>query len=319
MIKTANIKSFFRKAIHYGLTLPTTNIILTHFQGLLPKKSRQSLANWRHRVIHKKIERIIPFNVPLVYTQEDSAVTELDNNVIWTCWFQGEDAMPPIMKLCLKSIRKFSRNHRVIFLTNENLDQYVKLPEFIKEKFKSGRISFTHFSDILRTSVIRQHGGAWIDTTLLLTAPISEDFFKPTFHSIKTPEFGFFVSKCRWTGFCFSSPKNGEIISKVNDDLLRWWEKEDQVLDYFLLDYLFDRVCKNRSDLNQEIENIPISNENLSNLNRKLEEQLDIQMIENYFANTNIFKLSWKNHSDSLYKDINNNYHYISQFIEKAK
>ena len=57
---------------------------------------------------------------------------------IWTCWLQGEEQAPPIVKKCLASIRRHSGGREVIVITEKNMWQYVSFPDFILRK-KKGR------------------------------------------------------------------------------------------------------------------------------------------------------------------------------------
>lgn len=57
-------------------------------------------------------------------------------NVIWTCWFQGYDKAPPIIQTAINTISTFNPTHKVIIITEKNLNKYVKLPSFIKEKYE---------------------------------------------------------------------------------------------------------------------------------------------------------------------------------------
>ena len=74
-----------------------------------------------------------------------------------------------IVKICVESIKKNAGDHRVIILTDDNYKQYVDIPEWVEEKKKKGVISRTHYSDILRLSLLARHGGMWIDSTFYCT------------------------------------------------------------------------------------------------------------------------------------------------------
>jgi hypothetical protein len=105
-----------------------------------------------------------------------------DKKYMWTCWFQGYDNAPPIVKACINSMYKYSDGYEVIVLTEETISDYVSMPDFIIEKYKAGIISPAHFSDLLRTLLLITYGGIWLDATVLLTGNIphyllSSDFF----------------------------------------------------------------------------------------------------------------------------------------------
>ncbi len=75
---------------------------------------------------------------------------------------------PEISKKCICSIKK-STNHPVVVLTNENLLDYCKLPDYIIGKYESGIITNAQLSDIIRMTLLSDCGGLWIDATVFYT------------------------------------------------------------------------------------------------------------------------------------------------------
>jgi hypothetical protein len=78
--------------------------------------------------------------------------------IYWTCWLQGMENAPPMVRSCYNSAQRHSDGHRIIVITYENLDTYVTLPDFIMEKHKKGYITATHLSDILRLYLLYTYG-----------------------------------------------------------------------------------------------------------------------------------------------------------------
>ncbi|WP_050983956.1 capsular polysaccharide synthesis protein, partial [Treponema sp. JC4] len=103
------------------------------------------------------------------------------SNIIWWCWFQGEENAPELCKACLNSIRKAMPDKEVRVITKDNLFNYVNFPPFIIEKYKKGIISYTHFSDLLRLELLIKYGGTWIDSTVFCTATPEYAFNIPIF------------------------------------------------------------------------------------------------------------------------------------------
>lgn len=69
--------------------------------------------------------------------------------VIWQYWAQGYDkgSMPELVRLCLDSVDKHASDYRVIRLSDENLSQYVDIPDWLAEKRK--QMPIAHFSDFV--------------------------------------------------------------------------------------------------------------------------------------------------------------------------
>ena len=55
----------------------------------------------------------------------------------------------------------------------------VNMPDYIIRKQQSGEIDLTHFSDILRMMLLAQHGGIWMDSTLLIPSKHLGTFIRP--------------------------------------------------------------------------------------------------------------------------------------------
>ena len=87
---------------------------------------------------------------------------------IWVCWWQGLDQAPEIVKTCVESIKQNAGKHPVILLTEKNYKKYVHIPEWIEEKRNKGIITRTNYSDLLRLSLLAEHGGGVVRCDILL-------------------------------------------------------------------------------------------------------------------------------------------------------
>ena len=98
----------------------------------------------------------------------DLIIPNSEINNIWTLWWQGVEQAPEIVKVCLKSQQEnmVSKGFQYTVITKDNWKQFIDLPKHIIEKMESEKITFTHFSDIIRAELIKQYGGIWIDATV---------------------------------------------------------------------------------------------------------------------------------------------------------
>lgn len=94
---------------------------------------------------------------------EKSKLIPIEQYPIWLFWWQGETEMPNVVSKCYQYIR--NNNNNVKLITQNNVKDYVNIPNVIYEKVEKGLISYTHFSDILRLTLLAEHGGMWIDVT----------------------------------------------------------------------------------------------------------------------------------------------------------
>ena len=107
---------------------------------------------------------------------------------IWMCWWQGEENAPEIVRACIDSVRRNAGGHEVVVITDENLSDYVDIPEWVLEKVRAGIMSRTHLSDLLRFALLAEYGGMWLDATFFCTGPLEEHMSLPMW-SIKRPDY----------------------------------------------------------------------------------------------------------------------------------
>lgn len=216
----------------------------------------------------------------------------------WVFWAQGEEKLLPILKQCYESIKRNCGEYQVTFVTMENVDSYVDIPEYIKEKVQKGQISLTHFSDFLRVSLLNKWGGYWVDVTLFLSKPLLN---RNTLFTIRQPYDERHVSKCMWTGYLWYMPKGHPLAHFLSDYLTQYWKTHDKVIDYLLIDYAIRMFYEKNKAFTAEIDGLPLSNPNLYFFQSpECEMPFDFEKWRQICENTSFFKTTWKCH----YKEI---------------
>lgn len=94
-----------------------------------------------------------------------------DNKMpIWILWLQGFDEAPELVKVCVLSIeRTLGKSEYICLLDENNLFDYIDLPDYIVEKWHKGIIDDTRFSDLIRLRLLNVYGGIWMDSTIYFT------------------------------------------------------------------------------------------------------------------------------------------------------
>lgn len=175
------------------------------------------------------------------------------NSVIWTMWWQGESDAPPIVKACIQSMRLNSNNHQVMVLDQYNYKKYVTLPEYIEKKRVEGKITLTHFSDIIRVNLLSKYGGLWLDSTIYVNGIIPEEVFKRKFYTIKLRQTYKGISNNQWCGFLIGGTPNNVIFERTSDFLNEYWKQEEELVDYLFLDYIFYIVFAEIKQANDDL------------------------------------------------------------------
>ncbi len=160
----------------------------------------------------------------------------------FSIWFQGENNAPPIVKACFRSMRR-NLSQELVILDEKTLFEWISLPETIIKKWKAGKIRPAHFSDICRVELLYQHGGIWLDATDFVTAPV------PQF--IENSDFFVFMAGKNIRGSysyiqnCFIRSKKGNPLLGIwRNAILKYWEEENSVINYFTHQLLFRRATE---------------------------------------------------------------------------
>lgn len=303
MITRDNVLNFFDKIKQFGLFIPLSNLVLTYgrkFPSLILRK----LATRRNKLIQKKLFRLVG---DCITDKLSTNCHYIPNAPIWFYWMQGKDNLPPIPKLCLNSLRKHANGHPVIFLDADNINQYINIPSNIVKAYRAGQLKQAHYADIIRILLLAQHGGLWMDATLLITRDLPESIFQMPFYSIKTKEYGYFVSHCRWSVFCLAGWKHNILFEKLSECFTCYFNKTDVMIDYFMFDQLIDMLYNEHIEIRNMIDKVPYSNPNVHRMNRLLLDNFDKGIYKQITEKTYLFKLNWKIYTnEQLAKNPNN-------------
>jgi hypothetical protein len=207
------------------------------------KKTKLSFFEALHRAfLEKKKQHIFgildDLNVAPT-APEKGPMQEPNEKIVWVCWFQSLEQAPALVKRCIESVIKNVGDARVIMLNDDNIKDYINLPNYIADKYQRGVISKAHYSDIVRCTLLAQYGGIWMDATVYLTKQIPDHLFQLGFSSLRFNEGNVdeAISKGHWTAYFLAARKNEPYIVLVRDLFYRYWQKYDSLIEYFLIDY----------------------------------------------------------------------------------
>lgn len=262
------------------------------------EKQKEHLLK-KHEVILKYYEKTFAnFLNTYDYNQnrETNQPKSSYSDCIWVCWWQGLDQAPEIVKVCLESIKQNAGKHPVILLTEDNYKQYVYMPEWVEKKRESGIISRTHYSDILRLTLLSQYGGMWLDSTFFCTNNVIESYFEKPLWSIKRPEYGHAsVASGYFANYSLACDSEHKWVFKIIlDFVLEYWKNNDIMIDYLFLDYLIVLAQKYDQNIANAFQNIEPNNPECDELYKIMSQPFDEVKWDRMKRNTCLFKLSWK-------------------------
>ena len=178
---------------------------------------------------------------------------------IWVCWWQGEEAMPELVRICIKSIKRNLPREKAVFrlITLENCMEYVTFSATVVRKFDEGKISYTNLSDILRAELLYRYGGMWIDATYYVTAPIPEKLFEEdSLYTLRfeKPVCEMDITKGRWSGDLWRIAKKKKLFQFLLESLWYYWEIEDELSENNLIDYIIAVATETFPEVERELE-----------------------------------------------------------------
>lgn len=176
------------------------------------------------------------------------------DRIIWQYWAQGYDNVPKVVRECLESVDKYAADYTIVRLSDENMSDYLDIPEFVIQKLPYFSRAF--YSDLLRLMLLKVYGGVWLDATVFLSGNIPEDYLNYPFFVFRRDPLepdkkywrntyayyfgwakGFRVNMLSSVMF---AKKGGENISDLCDYMLLWWKEHTDLPDYFFLQILYD-------------------------------------------------------------------------------
>lgn len=290
----------------YGLIWWTCFYLKSPFRFQVSSWAIKKKTHWLDRFFEKKYSHILKNFED--WSLIDNATLEQSN--IWFFWGQGEENMPPLIKACYQQLTKYNNN--VILVTNKNIEEYIHLSPVIYEKVKKGIFSWAFFSDVVRNTLLAEHGGLWLDSTVwvpgkipfetLRTYPIYTANGKFSFNS---RSMYFWTSgTLSWSGWClWSNQKKHLLYSFVSKMLQTVAEDENTIPDYVIIDYFIYYAVRRFPSVAHAIKNceqMPCQYKN--DLALIMNEPYDESRYRDLCKDQMVFKLSfrspWKKETD---------------------
>ena len=181
----------------------------------------------------------------------DPSLPHQSSDKIWICWLQGMENAPEIVKKCYQSIKDNLPDRDIIVVTSDNMDKYVQFPDYILDKWKSGAITNTHITDLLRLELLIRYGGMWLDATVFCSEQrenIPDYFFDSNlffFQSLKPGRDGKALYISSWL---MSAKTNNKVLMATKELCYAYWKRERVIKDYFLLHSFFSIVLDRYKD-----------------------------------------------------------------------
>lgn len=166
-------------------------------------------------------------------------------------WDEGEDSAPQLVRLCIQSWRDHHPGWEVTVHDSATAAQVVD-----RSRLTPG-LKTVHYSDLLRTALLRRHGGVWADATLLCTRSLDDwllqimaqcDFFA---FSRPGPD------RAIGSWFLASRP-GGAIITALSAAVQRFWrDRQQSTRVYHWFHYIFEYLLRTSGEFRREWRKTP--------------------------------------------------------------
>jgi len=178
------------------------------------------------------------------------------NRIIWQYWGQGfDDAdIPEVVRMCMDSVTRYADDAVIVHLSDKNLDEYLRFPDWLKQRFRICSKAF--FSDFLRCCLLYIYGGCWLDATVLLSNSLPQRYWdadlflfrredsernKKYWVNVFAQYFGWHKDfKVRSLSSILFCKKGNGAIGEIARILAYIYKSEERLPHYFLLQILME-------------------------------------------------------------------------------
>lgn len=182
----------------------------------------------------------------LTWTSYQKSKEELSDFTpkVFMYWGQGFEQAPPVVRSCLAATKSLHNDKEVILLDNDNLTDWVTLPD---AAWKSAERYRAAFSDMLRIELLSKLGGIWIDATCLPTSNLVDKFDEMVGNS------GFFVFKHEtadsMSSWFMAARPNSYICSMFSSAMRLYWSVFDRPITYYYMHQIWIQLYSGSSQL----------------------------------------------------------------------
>lgn len=210
-------------------------------------------------VVDRKIRRILKGNWAKFYLRKyvnRACRTNVDNPdknhqhplTIWQYWESPDGTIPPLVQACLNSVDKFKGKYERILLTPDTIKNYVEIPEIFLKLKEKGIIKTAFFSDILRTCLLIQHGGIWMDATVLLTEELP-DYITEADLFVFQNDLKIDLDGLNMASYFIAAKPDNIILKQTLKALEYYWKENNFLVNYFTFLHSFTMVTQKNKEL----------------------------------------------------------------------
>lgn len=172
---------------------------------------------------------------------------------IWTCWFQGREEAPELVRKCLQTWADRNPEWDLRVLDAHTVSRYIDLAAHIDLTRQT--VTAASLSGILRVLVLHEYGGVWVDATTFCNAPLDD-----WLHLAANTGFFAFARPTEdsplATWFLAAEPGN-PLVASWAARVIRYWQGRELTREDSWLGGQFGELCTINKIASRAWQNVP--------------------------------------------------------------
>lgn len=207
---------------------------------------------------YKYLQKKYPCCKPIKHINNKNNSIKQDKT-IWIYWDKGLDGAPELVQQCYKSVILYKEDYDLVFLDDNNLSEYITIPEYIQNKLEKGYMPKPQYSDLIRITLLVEYGGVWLDSTCYLSNKIP-DYIKNTDFFIFQTQLFDNPSPIKSSSWFIKANSQNKTLILAQTILFKYWETHTILIDYYLLHIIFFYLYSTNKEVQVEWDKIPYLN-----------------------------------------------------------
>ena len=172
---------------------------------------------------------------------------------IWLFWNTGLEQAPEIVKTCYQSIKKYA-GRQVVLLTENNVQNYINMPDYLNEKLKSGVLPLAIYTDLMRVALLEHYGGTWMDATILLTDEIPQEILNSDFFVFHN-SLGEIDNPVLYPVWFIHAKQHNRTICEIRNVLFAYWKRNNHVPEYLFSNIVITQIMRSSPEVEKKMSN----------------------------------------------------------------
>lgn len=167
--------------------------------------------------------------------------------VVWIYWSQGFSQAPALVTKCVQSWRTLNPDYDIRLLDSSSIKDYLDMGEVLaSDRIK--KASFAAKSDVIRINLLAQHGGIWVDSTLMCMQPLDQWLEKDySFFAFSNPGPDRMLSS-----WFLAADRSSYIVKEWQAASQQYWSTWRWRRKYYWFHYLFGSLYQSDAQFKRE-------------------------------------------------------------------